>query len=744
MSRSMRFWGRVWGRLVCCAVIFCWGSGEMPVFAQKKKLNLEAIFKSSRFQGKTVADVQWLPDSSAFTFTRDNGAGARDIYRHDVASGEERMILAGGALRHEGKPVTMTAYQTTGRQTHLLISGARRQIWRHSFAAPYYLYNVETEELTPLAKGDPDLQNVALSPGGKRVAYAKTGDLYVAEVASGESKRLTRDGSFNILNGVFDWVYEEEFGRADALRWSPDGTRIAFWRTDQTRVQSFPLLDEMGRYAKVTSLKYPKVGQPNAIVRIGVVDVRSGATIWMELGENDDIYVPRIEWTNRPGILAIQRLNREQNFLELLFADSATGKTRVILSDRDSAWVDVTDDWIFLAAEERILWTSEASGFRHIYLSDYEAAKLAQLTRGSWEVTSVIGVDEEGGWVYFYGKRESCSEKQVYRVTLAGGKLERVSRLSGWHDAVFSPDYHYFVDYASNVRTPTRVDLRRADGKLVRTLEENAIEALNAHQMVYPEFFTMKTTDGVELSAYMVKPKAFDAAGKYPVIVFGYGGPGSQMVVNRWGMGGRFYHLQRTLWHQLMTEKGYLVFCVDNRGTGGKGKAFKNLAHGDLSKWAVHDQIEAAKYLAGLPYVDASRIGFWGWSGGGYLACMLMMRAGDYFSTGIAVAPVSDFRNYDTIWTERYMGLLPKNREGYRAANVLEYSQGLKGRLLLVHGTGDDNVHPQNTMQLVEHLIAAGKQFDLMLYPNRNHRISGGNTSHHLYRMITHYFEEHL
>ncbi len=745
MNARLRFWGKVSVRLTVVAGIICLGSGWMPLFAQKKKLSLEAIFKSGQFQGKTVADVQWLPNGSAFTFTRNNAAtGTRDIYRHDVESGAEQMILEGGSLRHDGKALAMTAYKTTGQQANLLITGPRRQIWRHSFAAPYYLYNVETRALTPLAKGDPNLQNVALSPNGKNVAYVKDNDLYVAEVASGESKRLTQDGSFNILNGVFDWVYEEEFGRPDALRWSSDGASIAFWRTDQTRVKAFPLLDELGRYAEVTSLKYPKVGEPNAIVKIGVVNVNSGATVWMDLGANDDIYIPRIEWTNRPGTLAIQRLNRQQNFLELLFADSATGKTRLVLSDRDPAWVDVTDDWIFLSGEDLILWTSESGGFRHIYLSDYEGNRLARLSDGAWEVGSVIGVDEKNKRAYFYGNRESSTQKQIYRVDLQGEKLEKISELEGWHDAVFSPDYRHFVDYASNVRTPTRVDLRRADGTLVRALEENRIPALADYQMVYPEFHSIKTTDGVELSAYMVKPADFDPSKKYPVIVFGYGGPGSQMVINRWGMGSRFYHLQRSLWHQLMTEKGYLVFCVDNRGTGGKGKAFKNLAHGDLSKWAVHDQIEGAKHLAGLPYVDAERIGFWGWSGGGYLACMLMTRAGDYFSAGVSVAPVSDFRNYDTIWTERYMGLLSENEAGYRAANVLEYSDGLKGHLLLVHGTGDDNVHPQNTMQFVDRLVAADKPFDLMLYPNRNHRISGGNTSHHLYRLITRYFEEHL
>ena len=300
------------------------------------------------------------------------------------------------------------------------------------------------------------------------------------------------------------------------------------------------------------------------------------------------------------------------------------------------------------------------------------------------------------------------------------------------------------MGYSSDIKTPTQVDLYRADGKAIRKLEDNKIPALADYNMVYPTFMNIETTDGTKLSAYMMKPANFDPSKKYPVLVFGYGGPGSQMVTNRWGTGGPFRSFQRLLWHQMMTEKGYIIFCVDNRGTGGKGKAFKNLAYGDLSKWSVHDQREGAKYLAGLSYVDSDRIGFWGWSGGGYLACMIQTRANDLFKASVGVALVSDFRNYDTIWTERYMGLLSENEAGYDAANVLSYADQLEGSLLIVHGSGDDNVHPGNTLQLVDALVAANRQFDMMIYPNRNHRINGGNTSLHLFTKITDFFLENL
>ena len=711
----------------------------------QKRLTLDDIFISNQFRGKTVADVQWLPDGSAFAFSRVNErTGQTDIYRHDARTGQETLILAGDQLEIDGTSVTMTAYQTTARQHTLLITGGRRQIWRHSFAAPYYLYSVTSKSLTPLAGGDPNLQNVALSPHGRMVAYVKDSNLYVAPVDGGEPKQLTKDGSDQILNGIFDWVYEEEFGRPDAFRWSPDSRRIAFWRTDQTRVKTFYMIDEMSPYSKITPLKYPKVGEQNAVVKIGVVDITTDKTLWMDLGDNDDIYIPRIHWTNSPRNLAIQRLNRAQNHWELLFGDTRTGATRKVLEDRNKTWIDVTDDVTFLRNRDQLLWTSEKDGFRHIYRSDYDGIQLAQVTKGNWEVAHIDGIDEVNGWIYFSGLKDGSTQMHLYRVPLDGGDVVKLSKSDGWHTARFAPDYRHFVGFSSAVDQPQQVNLFHGNGGHVRTLEANEIPALAQYRMVYPEITTMRTSDGTELNAYMMKPADFDASRKYPVLVFGYGGPGSQMVVNRWGMGGAFRHLQRILWHQYLTEQGYLIFCVDNRGTGGKGKAFKDLAYGDLSKWAVHDQIEGAKYLASLPYVDASRIGFWGWSGGGYLACMIMTRAGDYFKSGVAVASVGDFRNYDTIWTERYMGLLTTNKAGYDAADVLTYSKGLKGNLLLIHGTGDDNVHPGNTLQFVDALIAAGKQFDLMLYPNRNHRIHGGNTQSHLFTLITNFVLEHL
>ena len=718
-------------------------SAVSSVWAQARKpLTLEDIFSSDRFQGKTVANIRWSPDGSSFTFTKtefrdDIGEPVGKIYRHDVESGIETLFLDISSLEFQGEPVKMSDYRIALDQKQVLITGTRKKIWRHSFWASHYIYDIEKGRLTDLADNAQNLQNVSFSPDGRHIAYAQDNNLFVADVTRGLARVVTSDVSGDILNGVFDWVYEEEFGRADAYRWSPDSKKIAYWRTDQSRVKTFVLLDELSAYSVPIRFKYPKVGEQNAIVNIGVMDVENGNTVWMDIGDNDDSYIPRIDWADSSQTLAIQRLNRKQNRKQLLLADVSTGETRVVVTDTDTAWVDVTDDFIFLEKTRQFVWTSERSGFRHIYVSDFAGGETEPITGGDWEVSSVIGVDDDGGWVYFYAKKDSPIEQHIYRTKLTGKKLQKITRKPGWHSGKFSKDFQHFVHFYSNSKTPTQILLTRSNGKLIRILEENKIAAFDEYDMVYPEFLSFQTEDGVTLNGLMLKPADFDRRKKYPVIVYGYGGPGSQVVVNRWSG-------KRHLWHQLMTQKGYLVFSIDNRGTGARGKAFKNLAYGDISKWAVEDHIEGAKYLATLPYVDASRIGFWGWSGGGYLACMLLTRGADYFRTGVAVAPVTDFRNYDTIWTERYMGLLSENEEGYQAANVNNYADRLKGNLLIIHGTGDDNVHPLNTMQFVDALVKENRQFDLMLYPNRNHGISGGNTRLHLYTLITDYFLENL
>ncbi len=708
-------------------------------YPQKNELSLEDIFSTDKYIAEEVENIQWLPDGSAFTYTENNKTyNLLDIYNHDVESGENVLIVAGNELKFDGKQIEMSDYSWTGDGKFLLIEGPEEEIWRHSRQAPFYLYNVELKTITAVGNNDPNLRNVKLSPDGSKVGFVRNHNIYITELVTGIERAITNDGTENILNGEFDWVYEEEFGLADGWRWSPDGMKIAFWRFDQTRVKEFYMIDEMFVYNKVTPLKYPKTGEENSIIKIGVFNLASGGTNWMNIGEETDTYIPRIYWTNSSDKLAILRLNRLQNYLELMISDTKTGEGKTIITDTDSCWIDV--DKIkakFLRREDSIIWVTERSGYRHAYLYDYKGKLINPITSGDWEITSVESVSENDGLVYFYGKKDSHLERHIYRVKLNGENLQKVSDHAGWHTADFSPGCKYFINEFSSVRHPSKTYLRNADGTLIRKLRENNLPALNNVNMVYPEFSTFTTKDGFRLNYYMIKPHDFDPDKKYPVLVYGYGGPGSQKVINKWDE-------TRQLWHQMMTEKGYIVFCVDNRGTGGQGKALKNLMYKDLSKWSVNDHIEAAKYLTTLSYVDADRIGFWGWSGGGYLCLMLMTRANEYFSTGVSVAPVSDFHLYDAIWTERYMGMPDDNADGYKASSVFTYAENLKGNLLIVHGTGDDNVHYQNTMQIVREFQLKGKQFDLMLYPNKNHRIKGGNTQLHLYTIITNYFLRNL
>lgn len=708
------------------------------------KLTLNDIFETSIFDLNSISNIQWLEDGSGYFFTKSNNENddiqTIDIYKYDISTDRESKIFSGNDFNLDGKLLPISNYVFTNENSHLLLTGKTKRIWRHSFYAAYYIYDSIHKKTTALANGAENLINARLSPNGRYVAYTQNHNLYVTNLTSFETRQLTKDGSDNILNGIFDWVYEEEIENTSAFEWSPNSQEIAFWRTDQTRVKPFALVDELPAYNKVTELKYPKAGEQNAIVSIGIVDIENGDTRWMETGKNDDNYLVRINWTRSANELCIQRLNRKQNDLEYLLADIHSGKTRKIAEETSPAWIEVTNDTHFFKNANKFVWTSEKSGYRHIYLTDYQYHKTRQLTNGQWEVSSVIGVDEKNNWVYFYGKKDGVIKQHIYRISLTEKNLKKISQNLGNYGGQFSPDYRYYIQSASSVDTPTQISLRNADGSLIRILEKNNLDVLTQYRLSYPEFIQLKTQDGTILNARITMPVNFNSQQKYPVIVYAYGGPASQTVRDTWPRNSESFDY----WDFYLAQKGYILFRLDNRGTGGRGTQFKHYAYGDFSKWAVNDQIEGVKYLRNLPYVDDKKIGFWGKSFGGYMAGMLMTRAADYFSTGISLAMVSDYYNYDTIWTERYLGLPNDNHDGYEAVNVLNYTNKLKGHLLLIHGTGDDNVHVQNTFKWMENLIKHNKQFDLMLYPNRNHSLAGKHTRMHMFTLMTQYFDRFL
>lgn len=708
---------------------------SLIAFPQKKQLTLDDIFLSDKFTPEKVENIRWKPNVSAFAFTRADSINSKpDIYLYEISSQEEKLFLSSEKLAFDGKLIKMSSYEWTDDAKQLIIRGPEKSVWRHSRTSPVYLYNIESGEMRALADEHTELKSAKLSPNGDYAGYVKEHNLFIIELSTGKETQLTFDGNKNILNGEFDWVYEEEFSIADGWKWSPDGSKIAFWKFDQTRVKEFYLIEEMYAYNKVMPLKYPKAGEQNAVVKVGIIDLNTKKTIWIDTGENDDIYLPRIYWMNPTNKLAVIKLNRLQNELTLLMADIEIGNVQTILKEEDTCWIDIEDhNLIPVRGENKFLWVSEKSGYRHIYLYNYSGKLIKQVTSGDWEVTSLRGFSEKDDYVYLYGKKENILEQHIYRVKIDGSAFEKISDLSGWHEGDFSPDYEHFINSYSRVDIPLKVYLRKTNGEMISALRENDLSGLAEFEMISPEFNSFQTSDGMNLNYMITFPKNFNPSKEYPVLVYGYGGPGSQNVINRW-------RDKIQLWHQMMAEKGFIVFTLDNRGTGGRGKNFKNLSYKDLGKWVVNDHIEAAEYLGTFPYVDTARMGVWGWSGGGTLTLHLLTRAADCFKSGVSVAANTDFLLYDTIWSERYLGLPQDNIEVYLNSSAKTYAHLLKGDLLLVHGTEDDNVHYQHTMQMVKKLQDAGKQFELMLYPDKNHSISGETTQKHLYEMITNFF----
>ena len=714
-------------------IAFCFYS--VIIIPQQKQLTLDDIFLSDKFTPEGVENIRWKPDGSAFAFTKLNPENSlKDIYLFDLNTLEEKLFLPAEKLIFNDKQIEMSSYEWTDDGRYLLIRGPETTIWRHSRMSPAYLLNLGSNEIIALADEYPGLKNVKLSPNGNFAGYVKDHNLFLVELSTGKERQLTIDGNENILNGEFDWVYEEEFSISDGWQWSRDGKKIAFWKFDQTRVKDFYLIDEMSAYNKVMPLKYPKVGEQNAIVKIGVIDLQTFKTKWMETGPDDNIYLPRMYWPNSSSGLSIIRLNRLQNQLDFILADTESGKSKIILSESDSCWVDVEEKHAMFPGNENIfLWVSEKSGYRHIYAYDYSGNLQQQVTSGEWEVTSLEGYSESDQLVYFYGKKDSETEQHIYKVKTDGTGFEKITNESSWNEANFSPSYKYFIHNYNSLNTPLNVYLRKTNGELVKSLRENNLPAFGEYDLPFPELGTFKTSDGMRLNYMIIKPKDFDPNKKYPVLFYGYGGPGSQAAINKWNG-------NRQLYHMMMAQNGFIIFTVDNRGTGGRGKSFKNLMYRDLSKWPVNDHIEAAKYLSSLSYVDSEKIGVWGWSGGGTLTLWLLTRAYYYFKFGAAVAPNTEFLNYDGIWSERYMRLPDDNMDGYIQASPQTYAYRLGGKLLLVHGTLDDNVHYQHSLQMAKRLQDAGIQFEMMLYPNKNHSIKGAETQKHLYEMMTNFF----
>jgi len=695
-------------------------------------LTVHTIWGTPAFTSDGVP-VAWLSDGKAYTTLDRDSSGATDLYRVDALTGRKDLLLRGADLVPAGarRPIAIEEYRFSSDGSQLLIFTNSARVWRRNTAGTFYVWNFAAKRLTPLS-GKPGYQMFAkFSPDGRRVGFVREHNIYVTDLASGTETALTSDGTENIINGTSDWVYEEELDLRDAFRWSPDGRRIAFWRLDQSAIRPFYLVNADSLYPQLVPVRYPKAGTPNSQVRIGVAELATGRTTWMDLGSDRDIYVAAMDFAGSPDEIWLTRLNRRQNRLDLLLANAATGAARVVMTDADSAWGDAHEpQWI--DGGRQFLFVSERDGYAQVYLFNRDGSLVRRVTPGGWDALELYGVDEGARVVYFTGAIDGPRERPLLRIGLDGTGLTRLSREPGTHEATFDPTFQLYVEIYSRAGVPPVETLRRADGALVRSLAGNLALArtLAALRLRPPEFLTVPTTDGVELNAWLIKPRDFDPAKRYPLLLFVYGGPGSQTVTDAWG-GDRY------LWHQMLAQQGYLVASVDNRGTGARGARFKKLTYLHLGRYESADQIAAARWFAGRPYVTADRIGLWGWSYGGYMASRTMFLAGGLFKAALAVAPVTDWRLYDTIYTERYMRTPEDNPAGYAESAALSYADSLSGSFLLVHGTGDDNVHFQNSVRLVERLEAANKQFDMRIYPNKTHAIAGGTTSENLYGLFT-------
>ena len=685
-----------------------------------------SALRDGTFEQKTVSGVRSLSDGERYT-TMSDGRVLCFSYR----TGEPAGVLFDASAAEPR--IEFTDYVLSADERRLLLTTDVEPIYRHSFTAEYWIYDRQDGSLRRLSQGGPQ-QQAQFSPDGSRVAFVRGGNLFVADPAAGSERQLTFDGRFNhIINGLPDWVYEEEFSFARAFAWSPDGRKIAYLRFDESRVKQYNMNRFAGGlYPENYTFKYPKAGEPNSVVELYCCDAADGSTVRMDTGEQTDQYIPRLFWTPT-GQLGFYRLNRLQNHFEVLLCDSS-GASRVVYDERNDRYVERVDGRTvtFLPDGDRFVVRSERDGFMHLYLYSVSEGLLGRITSGEWEVTELLGI--EGDRVYYLSTETSPLRRDLYTVRLDGRGKRRLTGGDGTYRIAPSRGFRYFISYFSNVRTPNRVTLHRSDGRLVRTLEDNAALRAKLDELQVPvkEFFRFATSEGVELNGYMVRPNGFDSSRRYPVLMTQYSGPGSQQAADRWTIG----------WEDVLVQQGYIVACVDGRGTGFRGEEFKKCTYGELGKYETVDQIEAARYLASLPYVDPDRIGIYGWSYGGFMALNCILKGNDVFRAAIAVAPVTSWRFYDTIYTEIYNGLPQDNPSGYDDNSPIHFADRLKGKLLIAHGTGDDNVHIQNTYEMITRLVEYDKPFELYVYPDRNHGM--GPSRHHLMERCIEFVQRNL
>lgn len=707
------------------------------ITAQEKELSIKDVF-SRQFFPKGIWGLTPMNDGESYSIQEGDSI---NLYSFETGNyiktlGIRKLMINEG----DTAPVELSDYTFSKDEKKILIATATEYIYRYSSASEYYIYEFETGKLTRLSAGGKQ-RLATFSPDGSKVAFVRDNNLVISDLVNGVEFNATIDGKQNeIINGTTDWVYEEEFALTKGFEWSPDGSQIAYYRFDESKVPMFTMTEWGDLYPKQTSFKYPKAGECNSLVNVYIYNVDKQQAVPVDLGTETDQYIPRVFWTKDPKKLLVLRLNRLQNQLDFLLVDAATGKSDVIYHEDNPYYIEESHfDNIIFIDNNRYLMTSEKSGYYHIYLNTLDkTARSQQLTTGNWDVTDVYGFDATSQLVWFGAATTSPINRELWTTDLKGN-MKMISKEPGTHKPTFSSTYKYYIDNFSDANTPNIYTVNRPNGKVIRTVEDNKelADMMKAYNFSKKEFFTFKTHENVELNGWKIAPSDFDPSKKYPVLMDVYGGPGSQTVLNVFRPGD-------FIWYQMLAQKGYIIVSVDNRGTGARGQQFKKMTYLQLGKYETIDQIAAAKYLASQTYVDPGRIGIWGWSYGGFMSTLCITKGADVFKMAIAVAPVTNWRYYDNIYTERFMRTPKENPSGYDDNSPINHVDELTGKYLLIHGTGDDNVHVQNTMDLATALDKANKQYSMFLYPNKNHGIYGGNTRLHLYTMMTDFILENL
>ncbi len=711
--------------------------------AKPGELTVDRIYGEPNLSGRLTRGIAWSPDGNRLTFLDTKGSGRdakTELWTLNAASGERSVLISADKLGSIFPAPALQHSQTTGAGRRpppvyqwapngnaLLFEGPNALAW----------YDIKTQSGKVLVSGKDELSDVKISPDSNYVSFVRDHNLWLVATSDGKERAFTKGGNEKLHEGELDWVYPEELEIFTGYWWAPDSSAIAYLEIDEAKVAQFSLLNFESYTGEAELQRYPVAGSANPVVRVLVGSLGGGQPRLMDTGSDSDIYIPRVNWLPDSLHVAIQRLNRDQNKLDLLVADTATGKPSTLLTEKDPYWINVNDDLHFLKDGKRFLWSSERTGYRHIYLYRLDGKQIAQLTKGDWEVSHIDGIDEAKGVVYFTATEKSPIERHFYRVGLDGNGFARITQEDGVHTINLSPTANLYVDTYSNAATPPRQDVYRSDGAKAATLNENKVQELSQYRLSPVEFSTVKARDGVSLNCSLIKPPDFDPGKKYPVIVYTYGGPHAQVVLNAWGG-------PNLLWHEMMAQKGYIIFALDNRGSAGRGHVFEESMHYHFGGPELSDQRDGVAWLQQQPWVDPRRIGIWGWSYGGHMTLHAMFEAPDLFKVGFAGGPVTDWHFYDSIYTERYMGRPQQHENEYKESSPVSHVENFKGKVLIAQGTDDDNVHYSNTLSLINDLIASGKYVEVIAVPGRGHGVSDPPARKIVWTRVTQFFLDNL